>query len=54
MSSKYALLIANTEYTDPGLAQWTAPGMDTSIKSDFIRDAMDQSRIEFHAASRVG
>ena len=28
MSSKFALIIANTEYTDPGLAQLTAPGKD--------------------------
>jgi formylglycine-generating enzyme required for sulfatase activity len=28
MSGKYALIIANTEYTDPGLAQLSAPGKD--------------------------
>ena len=28
MTPKYALVIANTEYTDPGLAQLTAPGQD--------------------------
>ena len=28
MSKKYALIVANTEYTDPGLAQLTAPGKD--------------------------
>jgi len=28
MSSKFALIIANTEYTDPGLAQLSAPGKD--------------------------
>jgi len=28
MTSKFALIIANTEYTDPGLAQLTAPGKD--------------------------
>lgn len=28
MSGKYALIIANTEYTDSGLSQLTAPGMD--------------------------
>jgi formylglycine-generating enzyme required for sulfatase activity len=28
MSGKYALIIANTEYTDPGLAQLSAPGED--------------------------
>ena len=30
MTSKFALVIANTEYTDPGLAQLTAPGKDAS------------------------
>ncbi len=28
MSGKFALIIGNTEYTDPGLAQLTAPGQD--------------------------
>jgi hypothetical protein len=28
MASKFALVIANTEYTDPGLSQLTAPGQD--------------------------
>jgi uncharacterized caspase-like protein len=30
MSGKYALIIGNTEYADPGLAQLTAPGKDAS------------------------
>ena len=30
MSGKYALIIANTEYTDPGLAQLSAPGKDAN------------------------
>src|SRR5688572_7706956 len=34
MSEKFALIIANTEYTDPGLAQLTAPGKDAE---DFAR-----------------
>jgi ABC-type transport system substrate-binding protein len=34
MSRKYALIIGNTEYTDPGLAQLTAPGRDAE---DFAR-----------------
>ena len=34
MSGKYALIIGNTEYTDPGLAQLTAPGKDAE---DFAR-----------------
>jgi hypothetical protein len=28
MASRFALVVANTEYTDPGLAQLTAPGRD--------------------------
>ncbi len=32
--SKFALIIANNEYTDPGLAQLTAPGQDAA---DFAR-----------------
>src|SRR5258705_8184030 len=41
MSGKYALIIGNTEYTDPGLAQLTAPGKDAEdfarvLKSDDI------------------
>src|SRR5512141_1568055 len=34
MSGRYALIIGNTEYTDPGLAQLTAPGKDAE---DFAR-----------------
>lgn len=34
MSGKFALIIGNTEYTDPGLAQLSAPGKDTE---DFAR-----------------
>ena len=34
MSGKYALIIGNTEYIDPGLAELTAPGKDTE---DFAR-----------------
>ena len=39
MSGKFALIIGNTEYTDPGLAQLTAPGKDTE---DFARVLKDQ------------
>ena len=39
MSGKYALIIGNTEYTDPGLAQLTAPGKDAE---DFARVLKDQ------------
>src|SRR6266496_3174181 len=34
MTGKYALIIGNTEYTDPGLAQLTAPSKDAE---DFAR-----------------
>src|SRR5687767_10352678 len=39
MSEKFALIIANTEYTDPGLAQLTAPGKDAE---DFARVLNDR------------
>src|SRR3970282_1656452 len=39
MSARLALIIANTEYTDPGLAQLTAPGRDAE---DFARVLKDQ------------
>jgi hypothetical protein len=31
MSGKFALIIGNTEYIDPGLAQLTAPGKNTRM-----------------------
>ena len=40
MSGKFALVIGNTEYTDPGLAQLTAPGKDAE---DFARVLKDQN-----------
>jgi hypothetical protein len=37
MSEKYAPIIANTEYTDPGLSQLTAPGKDAKdIKTSML------------------
>jgi len=39
MSGKYALIIGNTEYTDSGLAQLTAPGKDAE---DFARVLQDR------------
>jgi len=39
MSGKYALIIGNTEYTDPGLAQLSAPGKDAE---DFARVLKDK------------
>ncbi|MEO8356021.1 MAG: caspase family protein [Chloroflexota bacterium] len=40
MSGKYALIIGNTEYIDPGLTQLTAPGKDAE---DFARVLKDQN-----------
>ncbi len=39
-----ALIIANTEYTDPGLAQLTAPGKDAE---EFARVLKDQNLCAF-------
>ena len=44
MSGKFALIIGNTEYTDPGLAQLTAPGKDVK---DFARVLRDQKICAF-------
>ncbi len=44
MSAKYALIIGNTEYADPGLAQLTAPGKDAE---DFARVLKDKTLCEF-------
>jgi hypothetical protein len=44
MSGKYALIIGNTEYTDPRLAQLTAPGKDAE---DFARVLKDQNICAF-------
>jgi hypothetical protein len=44
MSGKYALIIGNTEYTDPGLAQLTAPGRDAE---DFARILEDKKICAF-------
>ena len=38
MTGKYALIIGNTEYTDPGLAELTAPGKDTEDFAHVLRD----------------
>lgn len=49
MSGKYALIIGNTEYTDPGLAQLTAPGKDVEDFARVIKDtnicAFDDVRV---------
>ena len=44
MSNKFALIIGNTEYADPGLAQLTAPGKDAE---DFARVLKDKGLCEF-------
>jgi uncharacterized caspase-like protein len=44
MSGKYALIIGNTEYIDPGLAQLTAPGKDAE---DFARILKDKDLCDF-------
>ncbi len=44
MNGKYALIIGNTEYDDPGLAQLTAPGKDAE---DFARILKDQDICAF-------
>ena len=44
MSSKFALIIGNTEYIDSGLAQLTAPGKDVE---DFARILKDQDICAF-------
>jgi len=44
MSARLALIIANTEYSDPGLAQLTAPGRDAE---DFARVLRDQEICAF-------
>jgi len=38
MSGKYALVIANTDYSDPALAQLTAPGRDAEDFARVLRD----------------
>ena len=45
MSNKYALIIGNTDYADPGLAQLTAPGRDAE---DFARVLKDKRLCEFN------
>jgi caspase domain-containing protein len=55
MSGKYALIIGNTEYTDPGLAQLTAPGKDAEDFARVLRDqdicAFDEVNIIFNQPS---
>ena len=48
MSGKFALIIANTEYIDPGLAHLTAPGKDAE---DFARVLRDKEICAFDTVS---
>ena len=48
MSGKFALIIGNTEYIDPGLSQLTAPGKDAE---DFARVLKDQELCAFDDVS---
>lgn len=50
MSGKYALIIGNTEYTDPGLAQLSAPGKDAE---DFARVLQDQGICAFDEVNLI-
>ena len=50
MSEKYALIVANTLYSDPGLAQLTAPGKDAE---NFARVLKDQNLCAFDDVSVV-
>lgn len=44
MSGKFALIIGNTEYTDPGLAKLNAPGRDAE---DFARTLQSEEIAAF-------
>lgn len=48
MSGKFALVIGNTEYTDPGLSQLTAPGKDAE---DFARVLKNQEICAFDSVN---
>src|SRR5512146_3424028 len=49
MSAKYALVIGNSEYTDPGLMQLSAPGLDAQDFARVLREpglcAFDEVRV---------
>lgn len=48
MSGKFALIIGNTEYTDPGLAQLTAPFYTLA------RSVIPQSYAQISRTSSIG
>lgn len=55
MSGKFAIIIGNTEYSDPGLAQLTAPGKDAEDFARVLKDteigAFDQVNIVLNQSS---
>ena len=55
MSGKYALIIGNTEYTDPGLAQLTAPGKDAEDFAHVLKEqdvcAFDDVKVSLNQLS---
>jgi hypothetical protein len=55
MAGKYALVIGNTEYIDPGLAQLTAPGRDAEDLARILKDdelcAFDDVRVLLNQVS---
>src|SRR5215216_1492266 len=57
MSGKFALIIGNTEYIDPGLAQLTAPGKDTEDFARVLKDleigAFDDVNVLFNQPEPV-
>ncbi len=54
MSEKYALIIANTEYSDPNLAQLSSPGKDAEELARVLKDkdiaAFDDVRVVINQA----
>lgn len=57
MNGKYALIIGNTEYSDPGLSQLTAPGKDASDLAQMFEDknigAFDEVRVLYNEPEYV-
>ena len=57
MSGKYALIIGNTEYGDPGLSQLTAPGKDARDFGQALKDkkvgAFDEVRVLYNEPEHV-
>ncbi|MCI0610438.1 MAG: caspase family protein [Anaerolineae bacterium] len=51
MSGKFALIIGNTEYIDPSLAQLTAPGKDAEDYVSRIHQSVLLVDMQFHIHS---